>query len=396
VEAITVRHLLQQTSGLDDLTGGPLLASAADGTPLEAVAELRDAKLASTPGETWRYANVNYVLAGLVVERASGTSYADYVDERIFSPLGMHDSTAAGKPSDATSGHKFWFGIPISAGPTVRQAEMAAGYIISTADDLSRYLAMYLRDGRGENGTRVVSSAGLRTMLTPGPEAKLGPWAGGMKSRYAMGWFVGGPWAEDAIFHPGDSPDSSTMLALFPERPMGVAALVNAGHELPVPGNPALTDSISRNVIFAALDEPVPAAPSLTNLYVLFDLASILLVGLAIRGVIHALVNWRHRRPPAHRLLAVVGVLVRLLGVALLVLGPALLIGWGWMWTWAPDLTVVIASLAGLLAVALVVRLALLLHRIADAAPPDDRVPADRDAHETSSRVPDPISWSLS
>ena len=48
VDAITVRHLLQQTSGLDDLTGGPLLASGADGTPLEAVAELRTASWCPT------------------------------------------------------------------------------------------------------------------------------------------------------------------------------------------------------------------------------------------------------------------------------------------------------------------------------------------------------------
>jgi CubicO group peptidase (beta-lactamase class C family) len=50
-----VRDVLQQTSGLDDLAGGPLLASAADGTPLAAIGELEDAELASTPGETWRY-----------------------------------------------------------------------------------------------------------------------------------------------------------------------------------------------------------------------------------------------------------------------------------------------------------------------------------------------------
>lgn len=173
VDEITVRHLLQQTSGLDDLAGGPLLASAADGTPLEAVAEFKQAKLASRPGETWRYANVNYVLAGLVVERASGMSYADYVNQRIFSPLGMHDSTAAGRSSDATPGHRFWFGMPIASGPVVRQAEMAAGYVISTADDLGRYMAMYLAEGRSDDGTRVVSSAGLKTMLAAGPEATL-------------------------------------------------------------------------------------------------------------------------------------------------------------------------------------------------------------------------------
>jgi len=234
---------------------------------------------------------------------------------------------------------------------------------------------MYLAEGRAQDGTQVVSAAGLRTMLEPGPEAELGPWAGGMKSRYAMGWFVGGPWDADAIFHPGNSPDSSAMLALFPEQSMAVATLTNAGHELPVPGNPALTDSISRNVVHAALDEPLPAPPSLTNLYVLFDLVSILLVVLAIRGVLHAMMDWRRRQPPAHRLLAIVGVLVRLLGVALLVLAPALVIGWGWMWTWAPDLALVLAGLAVLLTMAVTLRIARLLHRKADlTAGPVDQV----------------------
>ena len=72
VDAITVRHLLEHTSGLDDLTGGPVLRSAVDGSALDAVAELRDARLASAPSETWRYANANYVLAGLLIEEVTG------------------------------------------------------------------------------------------------------------------------------------------------------------------------------------------------------------------------------------------------------------------------------------------------------------------------------------
>ena len=134
--SITVRHVLQQTSGLDDLSGGSLLASAADGSPLQAVAELKNAELMAPPGKAWRYANVNYVLAGLVVERASGMSYADYVERRIFDPLGMDDSTAKGPPPNVSPGHQFWFGVPVAAEPVVRHAVMAAGYIVSTADDL--------------------------------------------------------------------------------------------------------------------------------------------------------------------------------------------------------------------------------------------------------------------
>jgi CubicO group peptidase (beta-lactamase class C family) len=364
VDAITVRDLLQQTSGLDDLAGGPLLASAADGTPLEAVAELADAELASPPGRTWRYANVNYVLAGLVVERASGMRYADYVDRRIFAPLGMDDSTASGRPEDVSPGHRFWFGIPVESGPTVREAVMAAGYLVSTADDLGRYLAMYLADGRSADGIRVVSAAGIKTLLTPGPEAQLGPWADGGRARYAMGWFVGGPWAADAVFHPGNSPDSSAMLALFPEAGTAVATVVNAGHELPVPGNPALTDRMARNIVHAALGEPVPSAPSLTTLYLVFDLVSLLLVALAGWGLARAVSAWR-RGParPARPALAAVGVVLRIAGAALLVLAPTLAAGWGWAWTWAPDLTLVIACLAVLLAVSTALRVGLLLRR---------------------------------
>ena len=364
VDAITVRHLLQQTSGLDDRTGGPLLASAVDGTPLEAVAELKDAVLASGPGETWLYANVNYVLAGLVVERASGISYADYVDRRIFAPLAMADSTAHGPPVNVSPGHRFWFGVPVESGPVVRQAMMAAGYLVSTADDLGRYLAMYLAGGLSPDGTRVVSDAGLRTLLSPGPEAELGPWADGMPSRYAMGWFVGGPWAADAVFHPGNSPDSSAMLALFPEEDTAVATVVNAGHELPVPGNPALTDRMARNVVHAAVGEPAEASPSLTRLYLVFDLVSLLLVVMAGLGAVRAYSSWRHGVRPVHTARAFVGVALRLVGIAALVLAPFLLGGWAAAWTWAPDLALVLVLLAGLLAASTALRVAaLLLHR---------------------------------
>ena len=68
------------------------------------------------PGETWRYANANYVLAGLVVERASGLSYGDYVQREIFTPLGMTHSSASTDPVGGdvlADGHRFWFGVPV-------------------------------------------------------------------------------------------------------------------------------------------------------------------------------------------------------------------------------------------------------------------------------------------
>lgn len=367
---ITVRDLLQQTSGLDDLSGGPLLASAADGTPSAAVAELGDARLASTPGEAWRYANVNYVLAGLVVERASGLGFGDYVQREIFTPLGMDNSSAvsvAADTGDVADGHRFWFGVTVGTEPLRRDATLAAGYLVSTAADLGRYLSLYLNEGRAPNGTRIVSADGIRTMLAAGPAAVLGSWAQGQDSRYAMGWFVGGPWGEDAIFHPGNTPDTTTMLALFPDRDVAVAVVVNAGNELPVPGNPFIADRITRNVVHAAVGQPVPELPSMWRFYAVFDLAASLLLGGAVWGLLRAGRTVSSPSPPRHPVGAWAGVLVRAVGAGLLVLVPALSYGWGALWTWTPDLAVVISALALLVIVTAALRvIGLLRARRAD------------------------------
>lgn len=352
-ERITVRHLLQQTSGLPEAAGGPVLTSAADGTPADAVRELRGVRLTSAPGSRWQYSNGNYVLAGLVVERASGLSYADYVQRRIFQPLGMTRSFAAIEPArqaGLSSGHRFWFGFPVNSGPTYRPGVLAAGYLISTAEDLGRYLRMYLRGGVAADGRRIVSATGLRTMLDPGPVAHLGPWADGHSARYAMGWFVGGPWRQPATFHPGNSPDSTAMIALVPERGLAVATLIGAAHEVPVPGNPSATDRISRNVVDAALGERVANGQSLHRFYAVFDVLVLALIAAAAWGLYRAGRAVRRGHRTRHRVLALIGPLSQAVIVAVLVVLPGS-IGYGWagLRQWAPDLWLVLVVLIGLL-----------------------------------------------
>lgn len=355
VEDITVRHLLQQTSGLDDLTGGPLLASASEGSPLAAVTELDAAELASTPGQAWRYANANYVLAGLVVERASGLRYGDYVQREIFAPLGMTSSSATTDSPEAdelAEGHRFWFGVPVGTEPVRRDATMAAGYLVSTAADLGRYLSMYLAGGLAPDGTRIVSTAGARTLLDGGPDAVLGPWAQGQHSSYAMGWFVGGPWGDDAVFHPGNTPDTTTMLAVVPDRDVAVAVVVNAGNELPVPGNPFIADRVSRNVVHAALGQRTVDLPSLWRFYAVFDLVVVLLLATSTWALLRAAGSLASRTPPRRRGLSWAAVLLRSLAAGLLALVPALSYGWRSGWTWAPDLALSLGALLVLLVVA--------------------------------------------
>ena len=328
---ITVRHLLQQTSGIAGTAGGPILKSARDGTANEAIAELRDSRLAGAPGEAFRYANANFVLAGLVLERTSGQPYGQYVQQRIFDPLGMRHSYVSIEPArqaGLADGHRFWFGAPIPRVPTVRAGMLAAGYLISSVSDLGRYLSMYLNDGETAEGVRIVSRAALRTMLAPGPEATLGSWADGAPVHYAMGWFVGGPWAEPAILHPGNAPDSSAMIVLLPQRGWAVAGLTNATSELPAA--PSVIDRLSRNAVDIVVDEDPVAEGSLRTFYAGFDIAALLLLiaaGWDLSRAMRRLAqgNWAARRPWLIRL----GILARLALVGLLVCVPAVS-GYGW------------------------------------------------------------------
>lgn len=246
---ITVRHLLQQTSGLPANAGGEVLASA-----VVLQRQLR-------PGRHGRGARLGDGVPRLCTRPNPRTARHD-------AQLRVRRARSRSWPD---TGHRFWFGQPVSAVPVHREAILSAGYLISTAEDMGRYLAMYLDGGVAVDGTRVVSRSALQTMLAAGPQARLGPWADGQTSRYAMGWFVGGPWSEPATLHPGNSPDSTAMIALLPGRGLAVATLINAGHELPVPGNPAVTDRISRNAVAAALGEPTTDQPSMDLFYLLFD-----------------------------------------------------------------------------------------------------------------------------
>jgi CubicO group peptidase (beta-lactamase class C family) len=92
---ITVRHLLTHTSGIADYAGdvGPLgnqvIDIRRDYTEEQLVEAFGKLKMDFTPGEKWSYSNTGYVLLGIILHRVTGEFYGDFLQERIFRPLGM-------------------------------------------------------------------------------------------------------------------------------------------------------------------------------------------------------------------------------------------------------------------------------------------------------------------
>ncbi len=84
---ITIRHLLTHTAGLGDYPRDFDLQE--DASETEVFKKLQAVKPASAPGEKWAYSNVGYVTLGVLIRKLSGKFYGDYLQERVFKPLGM-------------------------------------------------------------------------------------------------------------------------------------------------------------------------------------------------------------------------------------------------------------------------------------------------------------------
>lgn len=151
-DAITLRHLLQHTSGVADYIESLPFLMAYLGEPtaiwepnqiIEQALLIDDAAFA--PGTAWAYSNTNYVLLGLVLERAAGQPVAEQYRARIFAPLGLADTVMAGDgapPPTVVHGYSTMVPGQDMADTTAWSLTPAwtAGAIISTPGDMAHFL----------------------------------------------------------------------------------------------------------------------------------------------------------------------------------------------------------------------------------------------------------------
>jgi CubicO group peptidase (beta-lactamase class C family) len=366
-DRVTIRTLLEQTSGLPGLAGAPAATWLRDLPITETARHVVGTELAREPGTGWEYANANYVLLGALIEEVTARSYADHLEQRLFAPLGMTRTTADLARTEELGplqGHRYVLGRPV-AHTTVRAGLVPSGLVVSTAHDLGRYLQALL-DGGELDGVRVLSETGVATLFTPAVDATLGPWAQEPHAAYGMGWFVGaGPFGpSEVVFHPGATPDFGATAALVPSTDRALALLVNVGPRVAIPGAAGDVDRIGAGAVSILTDSEPAVDGTVVDAYrrALPFLVLVLLVATVLAT----------RRPPAgrrgrHHL--GVGLATALAGVA--VLGfPTVALGWRQSLLWAPDLTVIALLVGAALLVAATRRLLLVRTRPRTPPPP--------------------------
>lgn len=350
---ITVRHLLNQTSGLSRATGITPLLEERDDTLEQYVRNLSTAELNRPVGESYEYSNANYVTLGLLIESVSGQTYGDYVQQQIFNPLGMEQSYRSheqGRQHGMTDVHRFWFGVPVESDTPDLPAQLPTGFLVSSANDMARYLAMYLNDGT-YNGAQVLPEDGIAEMHQPATnEFTRALLSTEFTARYGMGWFAGQFGEEQALWHLGELPSFNAWMVLLPEHDLAVVVLINAGSQMNLAGATEVFSRIPIGVANLLTGHEPPTGLSLTTFYAIFDSVVIAFVAIQLFALILLI-----RRPVRRRgLFARVRYTLPLLwefGLGLLILFgyPALTgIGWRANFTSTPDLVVVLVIVANL------------------------------------------------
>jgi len=281
---ITVRHLLNQTSGLSEKVGNNIWASSA--ALEEEIRTYANAPLAHPVGARFEYSNVNYNIAGLVLEKVSGQSYADYVSQHILQPLDMEHATASRSEAlddGLAEGHYYRFGHPYPGVGPLPPANLPSGLLIACVEDMTHYLIAHLNDGRYRSAS-VLSVQGIKTLHTPVAPMPVKDF------HYAMGWAVVPIDGRLTIRHSGDTGYFHSAMMLQPDTGWGLVLLANASGFVQI----RQLDEITRNVIRMLNGVQSPAPVSQPTMMRTLYWTMLLMPLLLIAGIGFGLQQWLH------------------------------------------------------------------------------------------------------
>ncbi len=224
---ITVRHLLTHTSGIQNHVAVPdymdIYRTSITGKTFPAREELLREfyKLPSefAPGETWAYDNTGYYLLGIIIEKASGKTYWQFLDERIFKPLGMNSTRNTDAQTivpNRAAGYGWienrWENRPVLAS----FIGFSAGSLLSTVEDLAKWDAAF-------EDEKLLKRSSLEKMWTPAKTnaGELAP------VDYGFGWFIEKYRGRRDILHSGGTPGFSSVMHRFVDDRLSVIILTN-------------------------------------------------------------------------------------------------------------------------------------------------------------------------
>lgn len=258
-EVVTLRHLLSHTSGYREFLNTLIMTGrrmdAGDHIDRDEIIPIvqRQPRLQNSPGAEWNYNNTGYGLLSMVVERVSGISFPEWMDQNVFQPLDMTNTVVRSSRFQIVPGRSIGY-VP---GPNgFREAvdlggSMGAGGIYSTADDMAKWTSNLLDMQVGTGA--IYDAMTTPYLLTAGEQI-------GRSTSYGMGLFVDEQGSLQRVQHGGADMAHRTMLMVFPEIEAGIVVMSNhAGFDSTSIADSLAATFFSDSMTFVEKPKPVVA-----------------------------------------------------------------------------------------------------------------------------------------
>lgn len=217
---ITIRHLLTHTSGIHDYE---------DLIPSSVTEQVKDIDVLHLlekenttyfpPGSKFRYSNSGYALLALIIQEASGQTYAEFLKANIFDPLGMSNSVAYEKGISTVPNRAFGYAKNGDrfepADQSLTSAVLGDGGIYSSVVDMCKWDQSLYTD-------KLVSRAMLKDAYTVHSKNSDMPGSG-----YGYGWYLASYKGTEQIWHYGSTCGFSTKIERFPQKKTTIIVLTN-------------------------------------------------------------------------------------------------------------------------------------------------------------------------
>jgi CubicO group peptidase (beta-lactamase class C family) len=229
---ISVRNLLNHTSGLEDYED--LMPPSDPAVPVEQV-QIQDVGVLDllkrrkstkfAPGTNWDYSNSGYVVLGLIVQKVSGRPFPDFLNDRIFAPLGMTNTLAYVRGKNTVPNRAFGHSLERGGWKKTDQSPTSAtlgdGGIYSSLEDLAKW-------DRALRRQTLLNASEMQAALTPVPvaEGKVTE-PDGSPAAYGFGWFLNPYKGHKRMWHYGETIGFRTAIQRFDEDDLTIVVLCN-------------------------------------------------------------------------------------------------------------------------------------------------------------------------
>jgi CubicO group peptidase (beta-lactamase class C family) len=219
---ITIRHLLTHTSGMTDYPEDFDLRR--DYTEDELYARIKTIPLAFQPGEKWSYSNLAYVMLGILIHKVSGKFYGDFLQERVFQPLGMSTARVI---SEADIVPNRAAGYRLVNGQLKNQNWVSPS--LNTTADGALYLTVYdmAKWDAALYSEKLLKRSSLEQMWTP---VKLNS---GKTVPYGFGWALGQVKGHHIVEHGGSWQGFKSQISRYVDDKLTIIVFANQARANP-------------------------------------------------------------------------------------------------------------------------------------------------------------------